>query len=102
LKNKLPRDDKLYENARIIPISENNDLSSAKDKYVPNQIEIIWKNLKIDVQIKKKIVCPDGKTKTVPDRRHILNNLSGCIKPGEFTAILGPSGESNKHNLSSN
>jgi len=56
LKNKLPRDDKCYENARIIPISENNELSSAKDKYVPNQIEIIWNNLKVDVQIKKKIV----------------------------------------------
>lgn len=31
LKNKLPRDDKIYENARVIPISENNDLTSAKD-----------------------------------------------------------------------
>lgn len=33
-----------------------------------------------------------GKKKTVPERKHILNNISGCIKPGEFTAILGPSG----------
>jgi len=31
-------------------------------------------------------------TKTVYERKHILNNVSGCIKPGEFTAILGPSG----------
>jgi len=63
----------------------------SKDAYKPNPIEIIWKNLKVDVQIKKKIM-KSGKNKTVADRRHILNNISGCIKPGEFTAILGPSG----------
>jgi len=47
------------------------------------------------VQIKKKIVDSSGKKKSIPDRRHILNNISGCIKPGEFTAILGPSGTFN-------
>jgi len=33
-----------------------------------------------------------GRKKTVQDRRRILHDLNGCIKPGEFTAILGPSG----------
>lgn len=65
---------------------------SEKDAFLPNPIEIIWKNLKVDVMINKQTIDSSGRKRKIQERRHILNNLSGCIKPGEFTAILGPSG----------
>jgi len=68
------------------------------DSYAPNQIEITWKNLCVDASVSKKIVDANGKTKYIPDRRKIVKNLSGSIKPGSFTAILGPSGRAWREN----
>jgi len=55
LTNKIPRNDLAFEkvlnqkNNQVIPLDENGVKSEFKDSYKPNPIEIIWKNLKVDV-----------------------------------------------------
>ena len=46
------------------------------------EIYVSWKNLSF------KVVDPKDKKK----RKIILNDLNGCVKPGELVAVIGPSG----------
>jgi len=46
---------------------------------------LVWRNVSRAIQVKDKGCC---KTKS----RLVLDKISGCVRPGEMVAILGPSG----------
>lgn len=84
---------------KVIPINNLNapqskNAQSSKAIEIANPIELTWRNLNIDAFVKKQVKDETGKKKTITERRQILKNLSGTLKPGQFTAILGPSGNS--------
>jgi len=47
----------------VISLDETIAGSDNKDSYTPNPIEIIWKNLKVDIQVKKNTIDSVGKKK---------------------------------------
>jgi len=55
LTNKIPKNDPVFEktlnqkNNQVILLEEEGVKTEYKDSYKPNPIEIIWKNLKVDV-----------------------------------------------------
>ena len=57
-------------------------------------MELFWENLLITAKVKasKKI---QGKNVNVYEEKPLLHSISGVVKPGTFTAILGPSGTLN-------
>lgn len=55
------------------------------------KIDLSWEHLNIQAIINKKVI-QNGKKKTVRETKTILNNISGSVRNGEFTAIMGPSG----------
>lgn len=91
LNDKLPRSEPEGTNVLNIPEVEKKS-GSSKAIEIANPIELTWKNLNIDAFVNKPVKDANGKTKTIVERRAILKNLSGTLKPGNFTAILGPSG----------
>ena len=54
-------------------------------------IDVEWNNLTVTASIKKKVI-ENGKKVNKTDEKVILNRISGSIKHGKFTAIMGPSG----------
>ena len=56
------------------------------------KIDLTWEHLNIQALINKKVI-DHGKKKTVKETKTILNNISGSVKNGRFTAIMGPSGK---------
>eukprot|EP01102_Stenamoeba_stenopodia_P011105 TRINITY_DN3398_c0_g1_i1.p1 TRINITY_DN3398_c0_g1~~TRINITY_DN3398_c0_g1_i1.p1 ORF type:complete len:690 (+),score=155.05 TRINITY_DN3398_c0_g1_i1:118-2187(+) len=59
----------------------------------PNHpIHLEWSNLNLQVTTKKWKLLNRKKNKPTTTTKHILSNLSGSVAPGEFLAILGPSG----------
>ena len=60
------------------------------EKYYP--IELYWENITITASIKERkyrlLPCCTNTTKKV-----ILDQCTGIVKPGTFTAIMGPSGK---------
>lgn len=61
-----------------------------KELFPPPEHPILfeWSNLNLSVPVKKSFIPYKKNT----PQRHILKNLSGFVAPGEFLAILGPSG----------
>lgn len=57
-------------------------------------IDVEWNNLTVTASLKKKVI-ENGRKVTKQDDKIILNRISGSIKHGKFTAIMGPSGEHN-------
>jgi len=55
------------------------------------KIDLSWEHLNIQALINKKVIV-NGKRKAVKETKTILNNISGAVKNGRFTAIMGPSG----------
>ena len=55
------------------------------------KIDLSWEHLNIQAITRKKVM-ENGKKKTVRETKTILNNISGSVKNGRFTAIMGPSG----------
>ncbi len=56
-------------------------------------IEIYWENLTITAAINKKERIKGCKFKKWVENKVILDNTKGILRPGSFTAILGPSGK---------
>ncbi|EGR32908.1 hypothetical protein IMG5_067050 [Ichthyophthirius multifiliis] len=59
---------------------------------ITNPLELTWENLNIFAYVNHKVKADNGKLTKVNEKKQILKDLSGSIKPGNFTAILGPSG----------
>ncbi|KAL4483030.1 hypothetical protein ABPG74_019056 [Tetrahymena malaccensis] len=76
----------------FISYTGENSVQSSKIIQISNPIELTWKNLNIEAFIKKSVKSLNGKKETVIEKKQILKNLSGTLRPGQFTAILGPSG----------
>ena len=60
----------------------------------PNEfkrIDLEWENLNITAISRKKVIV-ENKRKTIKENKTILNNISGSVRNGRFTAIMGPSG----------
>ena len=55
-------------------------------------IDYEWDNLTVTASIQRKVV-ENGKKVTQQTDKVILNHVSGSIKHGKFTAIMGPSGK---------
>jgi len=65
------------------------------------KIDLEWDNLNISAKINKKVV-QNGKRKSVKEDKKILDNISGSVRNGKFTAIIGPSGTTTSTLLSVN
>lgn len=55
-------------------------------------IDYEWDDLSVTATIQRKVV-ENGKKITQKTDKVILNHISGSIKHGKFTAIMGPSGK---------
>lgn len=68
--------EEVYEDARESDLSH----SLKSDTRLPVSNEILhWRNLRYEIKIKS-------------EQRVILNNVDGCVKPGQVTALMGASG----------
>ena len=71
------------------PIEEKETVTFSKKDF--KKIDLSWEHLNIQAITRKKVM-ENGKKKTVRETKTILNNISGSVKNGRFTAIMGPSG----------
>jgi hypothetical protein len=57
-------------------------------------MELAWNELTISaaIQVPK---TQNGKKVSVTEHKVLLNRLKGVMRPGHFTAIMGPSGRAN-------
>lgn len=60
-------------------------------KACQQKIDLSWEHLNIKATTKKRQIGV-GKRKTITEEKTILNNISGSVRHGKFTAIMGPSG----------
>ena len=65
------------------------------------KIDLEWDNLDVIAHTKKTII-QGRKRKTVKEDKKILDNISGSVRNGRFTAIIGPSGTTTSTLLSAN
>lgn len=85
--SKLNQD--LIEMKSLPPLTESEEYVSKARGF--KSIDLSWENLNIQAKtIKKEVV--NGKQKTVQGIKTIINNISGSVRHGRFTAIMGPSG----------
>ena len=71
------------------PMVEKESVTFSKKDF--KKIDLSWEHLNIQATTRKKVI-ENGKKKTVRETKTILNNISGSVKNGRFTAIMGPSG----------
>jgi ABC-type multidrug transport system ATPase subunit len=80
------QDELVVESLDVVPSEEKSDgFSNLKMRNV-HPIEVIWKNICLDVAL------PKGCKRGAPDTKRILNGVSGFTRPGEILAIMGSTG----------
>ena len=73
------------------PIIEKESVTFSKKDF--KKIDLSWEHLNIQAAVIRKEIV-NGRKKAVKETKTILNNVSGAVKNGRFTAIMGPSGMS--------
>lgn len=77
----------LRKGSAISAISMNLTPAATGETSSSDPLQIIWKNLSYDVDVKTGKFC-----KTVTGQKRILHSMSGEIAGGTITALMGPSG----------
>jgi ABC-type multidrug transport system ATPase subunit len=65
------------------------DNDRLKNKY-PVQME--WHKLGFEVRKFNPFACIQKKSCSMFETKHILQNITGYVRPGEVLAVMGPSG----------